>query len=125
MALLSKKQRKLWIWLAYSRTRRKITAIELGSRGRKTLVRLWAKIAKLNPKVVYTDKWKIYRKIIPNEILTQSKRFTHNIESQNSSLRDRLRRFTRKSKAYSKCKLMAELSVYIHFFGFLIKTMNI
>ena len=88
------------------------------------MIRLWAKISKLNPKVVYTDKWKIYRKIIPDEILVQSKRFTHNIESQNSSLRDRLRRFTRKTKSYSKCKLMAEVSVYLHFFGFLINTAN-
>ena len=116
MALCPKKQRKLWIWLAYSRAKKRIIAVEVGSRGDKPLKRLWAKVRKHNPFAVCTDKWKVYRKIIQANWLIQSKKYTHNIEAQNSLLRDFIKRFNRKTKAYSKSKQVAELAVYIHFF---------
>ena len=116
MALRPKKQKKLWIWLAYSRARKRIIACEIGSRGVKTLKKLWKKLALFKPDVVCTDNYKVYSRVIPNNILVQSKRYTHNIEAQNSSLRDFIKRYNRKTKAYSKASDMAELSVYIHFF---------
>ena len=73
-------------------------------------------MALFKPDVVYTDNYKVYNRVIPNDILLQSKRYTHNIEAQNSSLRDFIKRYNRKTKAYSKASDMAELSVYIHFF---------
>ena len=88
MALRPKKQKKLWIWLAYSRARKRIIACEVGSRGVKTLKKLWKKLALFKPDVVCTDNYKVYSRVIPNNILVQSKRYTHNIEVQNSSLRD-------------------------------------
>ncbi|WP_272906032.1 IS1 family transposase, partial [Candidatus Bandiella numerosa] len=57
-----------------------------------------------------------YARVIPNDLLIQSKKHTYNIEAQNSSLRDFIKRYNRKTKAYSKAADMAELSVYIHFF---------
>ena len=116
MALRPKKRKKLWIWLAYSRARERIIACEVGSRGVKTLKRLWKKIAIFMPNIVYTDNYKVYAKVIPANILIQSKKYTYNIEAQNSSLRDFIKRYNRKTKAYSKAIDMAELSVYIHFF---------
>jgi IS1 family transposase len=68
------------------------------------------------PFAICTDKWKVYRKIIPADLLIQSKKYTHNIEAQNSSLRDFIKRYNRKTKAYSKSDEMSELAVYIHFF---------
>ena len=44
------------------------------------------------PDVVCTDNYKVYNRVIPNDILVQSKRYTHNIEAQNSSLRDFIKR---------------------------------
>ena len=117
MALHKKKQQKLWIWLAYSRSQGRIIACEVGSRGAKALKRLWERIKQLKPFAVCTDKWKVYRKIIPSYLLIQSKKYTHNIEAQNSSLRDFVKRFHRKTKAYSKSKEMAEISIYLHFFN--------
>ena len=73
-------------------------------------------MALFKPDVVCTDNYKVYNRGIPNDILVQSKRYTHNIEAQNSSLRDFIKRYNRKTKAYSKASDMAELSVYIHFF---------
>ena len=116
MALCQKKQRKLRIWLAYSRAKKRVVAVEVGSRGNKPLKKLWAKVRQHNSFAVCTDKWKIYRKIIPANLLIQSKKYTHNIEAQNSSLRDFIKRFNRKTKEYSKSKQIAELAIYIHFF---------
>ena len=116
MALRPKKQKKLWIWLAYSRARKRIIACEVASRGVKTLKKLWKKLALFKPDVVCTDNYKVYSRVIPNNILVQSKRYTHNIEAQNSSLRDFIKRFNRKNKSYSKALDMPELSVYIHSF---------
>ena len=112
MALCKKKSQKLWIWRAYSRSRKQIIAIEVGSRGEKPLKRLWARVKKYKPFAVCTDEWNVYRKVIPETLLVQSKKYTHNIEAQNSSLRDFIKRFNRKTKAYSKAKDMAEYAVY-------------
>jgi insertion element IS1 protein InsB len=40
---------------------------------------------------------------MPNETLVITKAETHLIESSNSSIRDNLARFNRKTKRYSKC----------------------
>ena len=95
---------------------KRVIACEVGSRGVKTLKKLWKKVALFKPDVVCTHNYKAYNRVIPNDILVQSKRYTHNIEAQNSSLRDFIKRYNRKTKAYSKASDMAELSVYIHFF---------
>jgi insertion element IS1 protein InsB len=120
VALHPKKQRKLWIWLAYSRAQKRIIACEVGSRSAKTLKRLWARIQQRKPFAVCADEWKAYRQIIPANLLIQSKKYTHNIEAQNSSLRDFIKRFNRKTKAYSKATDMAEYAVYLHFFNAMI-----
>ena len=73
-------------------------------------------MALFKPDVVCTDNYKVYNRVIPNDILVQSKKYTHNIEAQNISLKDFIKRYNRKTKAYSKAFDMAELSVYIHFF---------
>ena len=116
MTLRTKKQKKLWIWLAYSRARKRVIAYEVGSCGMKTLKKLWKKVALFKPDVVCSYNYKFYNRVIPNNILVQRKTYTHNIEVQNSSLRDFIKRYNRKTKAYSKASDMTELSVYIHFF---------
>ena len=116
MALCRKKQQKLWIWLAYSRAKRRVIACEIGSRRAKTLRRLWARIKSSQFFAVCADKWKVYSKVIPYNFLIKNKKYSHNIEAQNSSLRDFIKRFNRKTKAYSKAKDMTEYSVYIYIF---------
>ena len=102
MALRPKKHKKVWVWLAYSRSKQRVIACEVGSRSAATLKRLWDRIKPLKPAVVCTDEYRAYRKVIPANLLIQSKKYTHNIEAQNSSLRDFIKRFNRKTKAYSK-----------------------
>ena len=65
---VQKKEKKLWVWLAYSRARKRIIACEIGSRGVKTLKKLWQKLSLFKPDIVCTDNYKVYAKVIPNDI---------------------------------------------------------
>ncbi len=62
---------------------------------------------------VHADDFKAYRKVIPDRLLFQTKRLTHNIESLNSRVRHYLARFHRRTFCYSKQAEMVELSLYL------------
>ena len=62
-----------------------------------------------------TDRWKIYRTLIPSDRLTQSKKETYTVESLNANVRHYLARFRRCTRCYSKCPLMVELACYLLF----------
>ncbi|NET71483.1 MAG: IS1 family transposase [Sphaerospermopsis sp. SIO1G2] len=86
--------------MAVSRLTRRILAIETGSRGQKPLRKLWSRIRHLKPFAVATDEWKLYRKIIPQQLLVQTKKLTSTVESVNGQVRNYLARFERKTKRY-------------------------
>lgn len=87
--------------------------MEVGGRGYKTLKRLWARIAHLRPFAVATDGWRAYRKIIPAQLLIQTKALTCTVESVNAQVRHYTARFHRKTKCYSKSPYMTEISLYL------------
>ena len=119
--ITSKKHRKLWIWLAYSRAKKRIIACEISSRGDKPLKRLWAKVRTHSPFAVCTDKWKVYPKVIPENLLIQSKKYTHNIEAQNSSLPDSIKRYNRKQRLIQNLKKWQNwLFIFIYFINILL-----
>ena len=93
-----------------------VLAYRLGSRGRKTAKRLWATLAaRYRITQVMTDSWKVYRTIIPQAPLVQSKTETYTVESRNASLRHFLARFRRHTRCYSKSKEMVYLSLLLLF----------
>jgi insertion element IS1 protein InsB len=53
-----------------------------------------------------TDYWRPYEQFVPKELHTQSKAETYTVEGYNSSFRHFLARLRRKSKCYSKSKIM-------------------
>jgi IS1 family transposase len=61
----------------------------------------------------YTDKYDVYKKIIPSEKLTQSKKYTIGIEQNNSNVRHYLGRMTRRTKVVSKSIEMIYVSLLI------------
>ena len=61
----------------------------------------------------YTDDWDVYRKVIPNEKLTQGKKYTIGIEQNNSNVRHYLGRMTRRTKVVSKSIEMINISLLI------------
>ena len=63
----------------------------IGNRNAKTFRRLYEKL-KYYVKDYHTDDWEVYRKVIPNEKLTQGKKYTIGIEQNNSKIRHYLGR---------------------------------
>ena len=94
------------IWTAYSRKRSKIIAFVRGA-GKKAAKRIYKRVKEITPDIeaIYTDENSCYDVVfaelgVTNHTMT--KRETHLIESSNSSIRDNLARFARKSKRFSK-----------------------
>ena len=85
----------------------------VGCRSARTLKKLWARVQHLKLFAVHADDFRAYRKVIPENLLFQTKRLTHNIESLNSRIRHYLARFHRRTFCYSKCQDMVELSLYL------------
>ena len=60
-----------------------------------------------------TDFWKPYEHFVPREKHVQSKAETFTVEGYNSLFRHFLARLRRKTKCYSKSKLMLQYSVML------------
>jgi len=61
----------------------------------------------------YTDEYSVYRDVIPEEKLTQSKKHTIGIEQNNSNVRHYLARMTRRTKVVTKSLEMLNISLLI------------
>lgn len=88
----------------------------VGSRGKKAFKKLYNEIRKYKVKKYATDKWKIYKKILPKTKHIIGKAYTFTIESLNANVRHYLARFRRKTRCYSKMPYMVELSLFLLFF---------
>jgi len=83
----------------------------MGSRGTETGEKLWEYVSKDNIQHVMSDYWNPYNEFIPEKLHTRSKKETFTVEGYNSLLRHFLARLRRKTKCYSKSKLMLQYSV--------------
>ena len=110
------------IWTAYSRRRGKVIAYVIGTSG-KCAIELYyaAKDVVGNIGQIYTDANSCYIErfaeigISHLHSIAQGKSQTHLIESVNSSIRDNLARFNRRSKRYSKRKDMLSDTLLLFF----------
>ncbi len=102
MALHSKKQNELWVWIAYDRDQREPVGFYCGCRGVESGGRLYQSIARLEADYYATDSWRAYNEFIPESKHVRGKQYTQRIEGFNSLVRLFLARFVRKTKRYSK-----------------------
>ena len=113
------------IWTAYSRLKHRVIAFCVAEEtvsGLEMVQNIYEKVKLLRPNIehIYTDANSCYdvafqQMGIP-EPHTMTKSETHLIESSNSSIRDNLARFNRKTKRYSKSKdcLRQSLTLFFH-----------
>jgi len=105
-----KKSNKVWVWIALCRKTRQVVARSVGDRSEKTCRELWNNIPEeYRTGHCFTDFWKIYQLVIPEEQLTQVGKETGetaHVERWNCTLRQRLSRFIRKTLSFSKSTLM-------------------
>ena len=110
------KKRKRWIWLAISRTTKKILGFAVGSREKTTGRHLQEKIKDQECDTYFTDYWEAYSDFIPSNKHIMSKKETYTIEGYNSLFRHYVARFNRKTKCYSKSDemIVCTLNLFIN-----------
>ena len=66
-SLVGHKKRKVWLWLAVERARRRIVGWTLGCRGEAPLRQLWQALPQRYHRHCwsFTDPWKAYAKVLP------------------------------------------------------------
>lgn len=100
------KSRQRWIWLALCKATRQVVACVVGGRGEATCERLWRSIPQNYRRgVVYTDFWRTYGAVIPDEqhqAAGKDTGLTNHVERFNNTLRQRLARLVRKTLSFSK-----------------------
>jgi len=115
-----KRSNNIWIWIALCRKTRQVIARAVGDRSEKTCQELWNNIPEEYCKGhCFTDFWKAYQLVIPEDQLTQVGKETGetaHVERWNCILRQRLSRFVRKTLSFSKSTSMhiACLDLFLH-----------
>jgi insertion element IS1 protein InsB len=99
---VGRKKKKRWLIYAYIPETKEIIAYVLGSRGLKTVQKLYQMLKKFAIKEYCTDKWKAFVQVFREENHRIGKEFTRDIEGVNTSLRARNRRLVRKTTCFSK-----------------------
>jgi len=114
---LSKKTRKVYVWLAVDRNRNCVIDIEVTtSRGFDAYLPMAMRLdERYNIAILCTDYFAAYGKYIIADRHVQSKAESSLVESKNSLIRHYLARFNRKTKRYSKAIDMIENSVLMLF----------
>ena len=102
-----------WIWIAVDRIGKKFINFVVGDSSTESAVVLWEKIKHHEITRIASDYWKSYKSIVPVEKQVQSKAETFTVEGYNSLFRHFLARMRRKSKCYTKCVKMVQLSVLL------------
>ena len=97
-----RKAGKRWLWYAYCGQSRKILAFQIGKRDDATCKKLMRKMAHLDIDHYYTDDWDSYKKYIPSQKHTITKKKTQEIERQNLNFRTHIKRLCRKTIYFSK-----------------------
>lgn len=111
------KKKRVWITYALEKQSKKVVDFVVGSRSKKTMSKVTNTVSLSNPKQVFTDKYPVYLKLLPEEIHTVRRRCTNYIERKNLSLRTHLKRLNRKTICYSKSISMLTACLTIYFWG--------
>ena len=116
---VQKKADKQWIWIAKDAKTRRVMAVHVGDRSRKSAKQLWAKIplAYRQHATFYTDQYVVYEGVMPvaqHRASTKPARRTNHLERFNNTRRQRVSRLVR--EALSFCKKLANHSGAIKLF---------
>ena len=92
-----------------------VIAYTVGGRSKKTLKRLLRLLNRYRIVQMATDGLNVYKQIVSVEHIIGKKRTTQ-IESLNANIRHYLARFRRRTRCYSKCPIMVDLSLALLFY---------
>ncbi len=109
------------IWTAFSRRLGRVIAYHIGDTGVRSAMTIFrlAQQAAGPIAAIFTDANSCYRLAFARMGVTiahvQTKAQTHRIEASNSSIRDNLARFNRRSKRFSKSHTMLAITLDLFF----------
>ena len=88
-----------------------------GKRNFTTVRKLYQKFSHLKDCKFFTDEWRVFAKVIPQEQHFAGKEFTTSIEQDNSNIRHDIARFTRRTKVVSQSIDMVDktMKLWIYF----------
>jgi IS1 family transposase len=109
------------IWTAFSRRQKRVVAYHIGDKGVASAMAIYRLTKQTVGTIaaIYTDANSCYHLAFDRlgiaEPHTQTKAQTHLIEASNSSIRDNLARFNRRSKRFSKSHNMLAITLDLFF----------
>lgn len=106
-----------YITYAINRTTKQVIDFVVGKRSQEVIAKLITKVLSLAPRKIYTDGLNIYPGLIPKHIHRCFQYRTNIIERNNLTIRNSLKRLTRKTICFSKSALMLEACLKLHFWG--------
>ena len=117
---VGRRKKQVWFWYLYHKRSKSILKWHIGSRADKDLRELLSGINIENVGVFCTDDWNSYSRILSPEKHKIGKKYTQQIERQNSNFRKDLKRLNRETVNFSRSKKVLEvlISEYIkkHYF---------
>lgn len=94
--------RKVWIAYAIERSTKQVVDFRVGSRSLRTLRGVSETLILSQAKIIFTDKLRLYKTLIPNDIHSTKLRATNHIERMNLTLRTHLKYLTRRTICFSR-----------------------
>jgi IS1 family transposase len=107
----------VYITYAINRATKVVTGFIIGSRTKETIGKLIEKLLVLQPRKIYTDGLNIYPSLIPSKIHCCFRYKTNIIERNNLSIRNSVKRLSRKTICYSKSAAMLAACMKIYFWS--------
>lgn len=112
-SLVRKKQ--IYVTYALRRADRMVVDFGVGARSDDVIRPVVEMVLHTAPSRIYTDRYRVYKDILPNRLHSMRRRGTNYIERKNLSMRTHLKRLGRKTLCYSKSVTMLVACLKIYF----------
>ena len=112
------KKKEAWITYAINRHTKKVINFVVGRRTRKNISVITKTVLQLYPKMIFTDRLKTYKTLIPRKQHNTRKKNTTIIERNNLTLRIHLKRLSRKTICFSKNFEMLRATLTLYLWGY-------
>jgi insertion element IS1 protein InsB len=109
------KRNESWVIYSINKKTRQVVHFVAGKRCKENLKKVVDETLRHQPSIIYTDRLNIYPTIIPPPLHRKSAHRINHIERMNLTLRNRLKRLSRKTICYSKSEKMLVACLHLYF----------
>ena len=121
-SFVSQKSDKRWVWIALCRRTRQIVAYHIGDRDEISCRQFRKQIPKRYRKSrIYSDYWEAYQSVFAkhdHHSVGKDSGQTNHVERWNNTLQQRICRFVRKTRSFSKSNEMHELYLKLFIYNY-------